>query len=179
MAVPHTSASGAPRTIAEALGQITWLFTQSPVHKHLKIADLEWSIMPAILHEQFRVFRFGPLPGLESAKPEDFLPGFTKDGLEQMPLGVALWGFLSDAAEAKVENGERLTADEWKSGEKLWLLELVTPFAAPENKLSEIMLADLLNGPFKNKRFSLHRTDPKTGRKDKVTLGGDSQTVPA
>lgn len=162
---------GTPRTVAEALGQITWLFSQSPTHKQLRIGDLEWSVMPAILHEQFRIFRFGPLPGLENAKPEDFLPGMTRDGLEQMPLGVALWGWLSASAEDKVERGERLDGTEWKSGDRLWLLELISPFATPENRLSEIMLADLLQGPFKDKAFSLHRTDPQTGRKDKITLG--------
>ncbi|MFC7535910.1 toxin-activating lysine-acyltransferase [Sphingomonas sp. GCM10030256] len=165
------NASGTPKTIAEALGQVTWLFTQSPAHKHLKISDLEWSVMPALVHEQFRIFSFGPLPGLEDAKPEDLLPGVTREGLEQMPLGVALWGWLSPAAEEKVEAGERLSAEEWKSGDRLWLLELIAPFATAENKLAEIMLADLMQGPFAGKRFSLHRTDPATGRKDKITLG--------
>jgi cytolysin-activating lysine-acyltransferase len=168
----QTPPDGTPRTIAEALGQITWLFSQSPLHKHLAIGDLEWSVMPPILHEQFRVFRFGPLPGLEHAKPEDFVAGITKEGLEQMPLGVAFWGLLSDAAEAKVEAGERLDANDWKSGDKLWLLELITPFATPDNKLGEAMLADLLQGPFAGKKFSLHRTDPQTGVKSKFTLGG-------
>jgi cytolysin-activating lysine-acyltransferase len=166
-------ASGTPRTVAEALGQITWLFSQSPLHQQLKIKDLEWSVMPAIMVEQFRLFYFGPLPGLENVKPEDFLPGFTKEGLEQMPLGVAFWGYLNEAAEAKVDKGERLAPDEWKSGNNLWLLELITPFATPENKLTEVMFADLLQGPFKGKRFSLHRTDPKTGQKTKFTIGED------
>jgi cytolysin-activating lysine-acyltransferase len=61
---------------------------------------------------------------------------------------------------------------DWNSGDRLWLLELITPFATPENKLAEIMFADLLNGPFKGKRFTLHRTDPTTGVKDRITLGG-------
>lgn len=170
-----TGESGAPRTIAEALGQITWLFSQSPLHKQLPIAALEWSVMPAILHEQFRVFRFGPLPGLENVAPEELAPGFTKEGLEQMPLGVAFWGRLSAAAEKKVEAGTRLEAAEWNSGDRLWLLELISPFATNENKLAEAMLADLIQGPFAGQRFSLHRTDPATGRKDKITLGGAAQ----
>lgn len=169
--------NGGPRSVAEALGQITWLLSQSPVHKHLKLADLEWSIMPALLHEQFRVFRFGPLPGLEAARPEDLVPGVTKEGLEQMPLGVALWGWLSEAVEQKVERGERLDPADWKSGDRLWLLELISPFATPENRLAEVMLADLIAGPFAGKPFSLHRTDPATGRKDKITLG--AQAAPA
>jgi cytolysin-activating lysine-acyltransferase len=170
----QTSApAGTPKNVAEALGQITWLFSQSPLHQHLKIKDLEWSVMPAILLEQFRLFYFGPLPGLKNVKPEEFLPGFTKEGLEQMPLGVAFWGKLNEAAETKADRGERLTAEDWKSGDRLWLLELITPFATPENKLAEAMFADLLQGPFKGKRFSLHRTDPKTGQKTKFTLGED------
>ncbi|WP_222872772.1 toxin-activating lysine-acyltransferase [Hankyongella ginsenosidimutans] len=127
-----TQDQGGPRTVAEALGQITWLFSQSPVHKHLKIADLEWSVMPAILVEQFRVFRFGPLPGTEGMDVDQLLPGITKEGIEQMPLGVALWGNLSASAEQKVERGERLQASDWNSGDRLWLLELISPFATPK-----------------------------------------------
>jgi cytolysin-activating lysine-acyltransferase len=54
---------GTPRTVAEALGQMTWLLSQSPLHRELPINALEWSFMPVILTEQFRIFRFGPLPG--------------------------------------------------------------------------------------------------------------------
>lgn len=162
-----------PKTVAEALGQIVWLFSQSPLHRHLKIADLEWSVMPAVLLEQFRVFSFGPLPGLEDVKPEEFLPGFTREGLEQMPLGVAFWGMLSEEAEERLERGERLQNDDWNSGDRLWLLELIAPFSTPENKLTEVMLLDLVNGPFRGRRFSLHKTDPATGVKHKITLGGE------
>jgi len=169
-------ANNGPRSVAEALGQITWLLTQSPVHKHLKLGDLEWSIMPALLQEQFRVFRFGPLPGLEAVNPGDFIPGVTKEGLEQMPLGIALWAWLSEAAEQKVERGERLEPAEWKSGDRLWLLELIAPFSTAENRLAEVMMADLINGPFAGQEFSLHRTDPATGRKDRITFGRHTQT---
>ena len=165
-----TSQNGGPGTVAEALGQIMWLFTQSPAHAQLRIADLEWSVMPALLVEQFRVFRFGPLPGLENTRPEDLLPGVTREGLERMPLGVALWGELSAEAEAKVEAGRRLEHAEWRSGDRLWLLELISPFATPENRLTETMLADLVAGPFAGRAFSLHSTDPNTGRKDRVTI---------
>ena len=163
--------TGAPRTVAEALGQVVWLLSQSPQHRELKIKDLEWSFMPAILFEQFRVFRFGPLPGLENVDPKTFAPaGLTKESLEQIPLGVAIWARLSESAEAKLEKGERLTMDDWKSGDRVWLVELISPFATKENKLAEAMLLDLMQGPFKNFAFSLHRTDPATGRRDKVRV---------
>jgi cytolysin-activating lysine-acyltransferase len=171
--------STGPKTVAEALGQIVWLFSQSPLHRHLKIADLEWSVMPAVLLEQFRVFSFGPLPGLENVRPEDLLPGFTHEGLEQMPLGVAIWGLLSEEAEDRLERGERMRNEDWKSGDRLWLLELISPFSTPENKLTEVMLVDLVNGPFRGRRFSLHKTDPQSGLKHKITLGDPSSEEPA
>ena len=166
-----TAPPGTPRTVAEALGQVVWLLSQSPTHRELKIKDIEWSLMPPILLEQFRIFRFGPLPGLENVDPKSFLPiGLDKAGFEQLPLGIAIWAKLSEAAEAKLEKGERLTAEEWNSGDRVWLVELISPFANKENKLSEIMLLDLMQGPFKHTAFHLHRTDPATGRRDKVRV---------
>lgn len=122
-----------------------------------------------MLFEQFRVFRFGPLPGSENVDPESFAKlGLTKAGLEQMPLGVAIWAKLSAEAEARLEEGEKLKTEDWRSGDRVWLVEMISPFATAENKLSEAMLLDLMQGPFKSTAFNLHRTDPATGRRDKV-----------
>lgn len=163
--------AGAPRTVAEALGQIVWLLSQSPLHKELKIKDLEWSFMPAIIQEQFRIFSFGPLPGVEKIDSASLPQGaITGEDFEKMPLGVALWAKLSEAAEKKLERGEHLTLDEWKSGDRVWLVELIAPFANKENKLAEGMLLDLIKGPFAKTPFNLHRTDPATGRRDKVHM---------
>ena len=169
-AAVKTPPPGVPRTVAEALGQVVWLLSQSPLHREIRIKDLEWSFMPAILYEQFRIFRFGPLPGTENIDPATLAAGFTREAVEQLPLGVAIWGKLSAAAEAKLEKGERLSHEEWRSGERVWLIELISPFTTPENKLSEAMLLDLMQGPFRTTPFNLHRTDPATGRRDKVHI---------
>ena len=165
---PGAPPPGVPRTVAEALGQIVWLLSQSPVHKELQIKALEWSFMPAILHEQFRVFRFGKLPGLENVDAAKLGTGMTAEALEQMPLGVAIWTKLSEAAEKKLEKGEHLTLEEWKSGDRVWLVEMISPFANAQNKLAEVMLMDMIQGPFRQTAFNLHRTDPGTGRRDKI-----------
>ena len=167
---PGGALPGVPRTVGEALGQIVWLLSQSPTHRELRIKDLEWSVMPAILHEQFRIFRFGPLPGPSEIDPEKLVPGISKEGIEQLPLGVAIWARLSAHAESKLENGEHLTAAEWQSGDRVWLVELISPFSTGANKLAEAMLLDLMQGPFRATPFSLHRTDPKTGRREKVHM---------
>jgi cytolysin-activating lysine-acyltransferase len=155
-------------TYGDAFGQIVWLLSQSKIHRELKIKDLEWSFMPAVMHQQFRIFRFGPLPGVEPSKLLEQVQNVKM--IEQMPLGVAIWAKLSEEAEAKLERGEHLSQDEWKSGDRIWLVELVSPYATPENKLQEAMLVDLVSGPFKDVAFSLHRTDPKTGKREKITM---------
>jgi cytolysin-activating lysine-acyltransferase len=165
------SQPGAPRTVAEALGQIVWLLSQSPLHKELKIKDLEWSFMPPVIAQQFRIFTFGPLPGSDKLDKAAFAAsGLTQEGIEHMPLGVAIWAKLSADAEAKLENGERLMLPEWTSGDRVWLVELIAPFATKENKLAEAMLIDLIKGPFRHTAFNLHRTDPATGRRDKIHM---------
>jgi len=156
------------KTYGDALGQIVWLLSQSPTHRELKVKDLEWSFMPAVMHQQFRIFRFGPLPGLDAAALAP--KGLDKAAIERLPLGVAIWGKLSADAEAKLENGTHLKPEEWNSGDRVWLIELISPYATPQNKLSEAMLLDLMKGPFKDTKFSLHRTDPQSGVRSKVEI---------
>ncbi|MEP7243343.1 MAG: hypothetical protein ABI885_06610 [Gammaproteobacteria bacterium] len=58
----------------------------------------------------------------------------------------------------------------------VWLVELISPFATPANKISEAMLLDLAQGPFRETPFNLHRTDPATGRRDRVRLSSHIKT---
>ena len=150
------AAQAAPKpTVSHMLGEVTWLLSQSPTHKHFAIGDLEWLVMPAILLEQFRVFHG-----------------------EKHPLGFALWATFSEEVEARFKEqaaagqGVRLRPQDWKSGDRLWLIELVAPFATAENKLQDAMLADLVQGVFKGKSFKLHTTDPSTGKREEKEVKG-------
>lgn len=90
------------------------------------------------------------------------------------PLGVAFWAYLSEEAEKKLESGVgRLRPDEWKSGDRLWLVDLAAPFATPENKQTEVMMADLIKNVFGTQKFKFHRTDPETRKREVVEMGGD------
>jgi cytolysin-activating lysine-acyltransferase len=112
--------------------------------------------MPALLHEQFYVFRDG-----------------------EQPVGLALWAKCNKAAEAKLERGmiepeNRLTLEEWKSGDHVWLVDLIAPFANAENKQREIMIADLISGPLAGQAFNFHQTDPQTGVRTVQKVGADA-----
>lgn len=143
-------------TVSHILGEIVWLLTQAPLHRQLQLVDLEWMVMPALMHEQYYVFRDG-----------------------DKPVGVAFWAKVSPEAEAKIERGilkpeNRLTPEDWVGGDTIWLIDLVAPFANKTNRHHEIMIADLIAGPLNGKAFKLHQTDPKTGRRKVVTIEKDT-----
>lgn len=136
-----------PPTVSHILGEMTWLLSQSPLHNGLQIRDLEWLVMPALIHQQFYLFREG-----------------------DRPVGLALWAKCTPAAEKKLEGGmiepaNRLTLEEWCSGDRIWLVDLVAPFASAENRHREIMIADLVSGPLAGREFRFHQTDPATGKR--------------
>jgi len=120
------------KTVAQVLGEITWLMSQSPVHKQLFVGDLEWFAMPAILLEQFRIWN-GP----------------------NSPAAVALWATVSDETQARLEAGaNKLRPDEWQNGDNPWLIDLVAPFGAVDE-----ILADLSLSVFDGKPFKFHNID--------------------
>jgi len=100
------------KTVAQVLGEVAWLMTQSPRHKQVALGDLEWLVMPALLLGQFRIFYQG-----------------------EQPVGVALWALADDTVAKRIDGGDnRLTAVECKSGSNLRIIELVAPFGG-ENEM--------------------------------------------
>ena len=143
-------------TVSHLFGEITWLLSQSPLHRHFTLADLEWLVMPPLLHRQFHIFY--------------------DDG---KPVGLATWARCNEGATAKLRNGvldpdHRLTLDEWASGDDVWLVDLVAPFGTAENRHNEIMLADLICGPLAGQAFTFHETDAVTGRRSERIMSADA-----
>jgi len=133
------------RTVAQVLGEITWLLSQTASHKHLTLGDLEWAVMPAILLNQFQIFYN-----------------------EKQPVAVAMWALLSEEKEklltAQIEANKpaRLDPVAWRSGDRLWLLDLVSPFATPENNFYEKLIDQIAAGLFKDKPFRFIRLNTTT-----------------
>jgi cytolysin-activating lysine-acyltransferase len=104
----HTRSHAEPpsKTVAQVLGEIAWLMTQSPRHRAIALGDLEWLVMPAILLRQFRIFYKG-----------------------EQPVGVALWALADELVAKRIDAGDkRLAAVEWKSGTNMRVVDIVAPF---------------------------------------------------
>ncbi|MGE0830347.1 MAG: toxin-activating lysine-acyltransferase [Hyphomonadaceae bacterium] len=124
--------------MAHALGEVTWLLTQSPIHKQMFLADLEWFAMPPLLLEQFRVF-YGPAQ----------VPGGPP-----MPAAVAFWAMVTEETETRLAAGaHKLAPHEWRAGDRPWLIELIAPFGAQDE-----ILRDLAANIFKGREFKFHMT---------------------
>ena len=104
------------KTVAQVLGEIAWLMTQSPRHKVIPIGDLEWLVMPAILLRQFRIFYQG-----------------------EQPVGVALWALVDELVAKRIDAGEtRLAAVEWKIGGNMRIIDVVAPFGGEAEMRSKV-----------------------------------------
>jgi cytolysin-activating lysine-acyltransferase len=110
---------GMTKTVAQVLGEITWLMTQSAGHKSFFIGDLEWMVMTPILMQQFRMF-------------------YEKD----KPIGVVLWAYTDAETSARLtEGGTRLRPQDWKSdnpNSQAWVVDIIAPFGG-----GDAMVADL------------------------------------
>jgi cytolysin-activating lysine-acyltransferase len=117
IAAPARGQTAPPsKTVAQVLGEIAWLMTQSPRHKAIPLADLEWLVMPALLLRQFRIFYHG-----------------------EQPVGVALWALADDLVAKRIDAGDkRLAAVEWKSGSNIRIIDVVAPFGGEAEMRGQI-----------------------------------------
>ncbi|SRR5258706_427554 len=117
---------GHAKTISSVFGEIVWLMSQSPLHKQFFVSDLEWFVMTPVLLKQFRMF-------------------YAKD----RPIGVVFWGFVNDEVEERLKAGTtKLRPQDWKSGDKLWVVEVIAPFGGAEE-----MVKDLKEKVFPDRKF--------------------------
>src|SRR2546422_5046513 len=90
---------------ASLLGQVAWLMMQSPVHRHLFLADLEYRVAPPLMLQQFRLYR-----------------------RDNVPVAFVSWALLTEEVEKRVQSGAwRLQPADWRSGDRLWVVDLVAP----------------------------------------------------
>lgn len=90
---------------ATILGEVIWLLSYSKLHQDWPIGSIQQWVFPALLHNQFRIYR-------RSGKPRGFVS----------------WAWMSkEIEEAYVLNTSSLRPEGWKSGERGWIIDFVAP----------------------------------------------------
>ena len=95
----------APALDSSVLGEVTWLMTQSELHRDWPLASVVQWVLPALLNNQYRLYR-----------------------QNDRPIGYVSWGWLSAEAETGyVQDPSSLQPKDWQSGDRLWLLDWIAP----------------------------------------------------
>lgn len=107
-----------PAELETVLGAINWLTIHSPQHRHLFISDLEWAIIPPVMLKQFKLF-----------KDED-----------NKTIAFTSWAKISEEVENRIlkTGNTKLAPGEWNSGDRIHLIDVLTPFGGNRNVISTL-----------------------------------------
>lgn len=105
------------------LGEMTWLYSMSELHRTWPIGSIHQWLLPALMHRQYRIYHKG-----------------------KKPVGLITWARMSKEVEtAYVRNTRSLQPKDWNSGDRLWGLDLVAPFGD-----GKLIIQDLRTNVFPN-----------------------------
>lgn len=86
-------------------GDFAFLAMRSAHHRQMSVANMHMAFEPPIELGQFKLFRF--------------------DGI---PRGLLTWAWLGPEAERRLVSGGTLSPDDWRSGDHLWLIDVIAPY---------------------------------------------------
>jgi cytolysin-activating lysine-acyltransferase len=132
------------------LGPVAWLYGRTQDRRFLFLSDLDWAVMPPITLDQCRLFMKG-----------------------KMPFAFITWAFVSDEVHQRLLGGlNKLAPHEWKSGNHLWLIDVVTPFGSTNELLADLhqlKFKDQANLPYLRpnlvtQKFDVHYFQPPAAK---------------
>ncbi|AHM03546.1 RTX toxin-activating lysine-acyltransferase (type I secretion system) [Roseibacterium elongatum DSM 19469] len=86
-------------------GDLSFLAFRSPRHQQMQLAVLRRYIEPPVMLGQFRIFR-----------------------IDEVPRAAVTGGFLSETAERKLIAGDALDPEDWRAGDRMWIIDLMAPY---------------------------------------------------
>jgi len=92
------------------LGPVSWLLLSGAATRHMLLSDLEWRVMPALMLDQAKLYLRG-----------------------ETPIAFASWARLSEAVAQRYRMPpHQLAPSDWKSGDQVWLVDVLTPFGGAQ-----------------------------------------------
>ena len=114
-----------PGELETILGAINWLTIHSPQHRHLFIGDLDWAILPPVMLKQFKLF-----------KDQD-----------NKTIAFTSWAKISQDVEDRIlkTGNTKLAPGDWNSGDKIHLIDVLTPFGGNRNIITKLYETEFNN----------------------------------
>jgi cytolysin-activating lysine-acyltransferase len=128
---------------ALVLGKAVAVMLASPRHRAMPLGDLFAQLAPAIKLKQIAIAEARP-QGSESENV--------------VPIGLVMWATLSEEVEQRLLADEsrkfRLRPEDWRSGDRPWLLEALGPQKAVVEMIKQVVAGPLKGRPLKVQRRS-------------------------
>ena len=146
---------------AQSFSQIVAVLMRDPNFRNMRLADLQWLVLPPVMAGQFKLAQV-PIPqgrakGQEAGKAPQ---GATaQEGGVLVPMAVALWARVSPEIDKglseSLEKQVRLRPNQWASGDKVWLMAVAgDPRAKPQ------FLKQLAETEFKGQHVQMRLRGP-------------------
>ncbi len=98
------------------LGPVAWLMMQQAHTKHTLLSELEWRVIPPLMHEQCKLFM-----------------------RNDAPLAFVSWGkFSKEVANRYRTPPHQLSFGDWTSGDDIWVVDVIAPFGGVTHLMNEI-----------------------------------------
>jgi cytolysin-activating lysine-acyltransferase len=134
---------------AQSFAQVVAVLMRDANFSQMRLADLEWLVLPPIMSGQFRL--------AQMPAPQGRLKG--KDGGVLVPVAVALWARVSAAVDKQLSEGldktVRLGPGDWASGDNVWLMAV-----AGDRRAIPKFIDQLAKTEFKGQRVKMRVRGP-------------------
>lgn len=146
--------------MSQTFAQVVAVLMRDRNFRNMKLADLEWLVIPPILAGQWKL-------GQTSAPPPPGQANVKAQGGVVVPVAVLLWATVSPAVDKRLsENLDAamvLKPGEWASGDIIWLIVAGGDPAAVPKFIKQLAVTD-----FKGKQVKMRVAGP--GGKPQVQL---------
>ncbi|MEL7116022.1 MAG: toxin-activating lysine-acyltransferase [Pseudomonadota bacterium] len=115
-----------------AYGDLMFLAFRSERHRQMSTATLQTYLEPPLELGQYRIFRF-----------------------DDVPRGMYTWAWLDRSGERRLIRGDPLAPEDWRSGERLWIIDLIAPYRGMTKSMVRFIMTP---GNFTDKEFWFRRT---------------------
>jgi cytolysin-activating lysine-acyltransferase len=154
--------------LGQSFAQVVAVLMRDRNFRQMRLADLEWLVLPPLMAGQFRLAQMPALQRGTAGSTQPGVQGSTlasdkgKDGGDGgmlVPVAVALWARVSAVIDRQLsENLDkvvRLGAGDWASGEHVWLMAV-----AGDRRIVPKLLEQLAKDEFKGQRVKTRVRGP-------------------
>src|SRR5262245_61069473 len=134
---------------AQSFAQIVAVLMRDPNFRKMRLADLEWLVLPPVMAGQFKLAQI--------PSPQGHVKG--KEGGVLVPVAVALWARVSAAIDKglseNLDKAVRLGPGDWASGDNIWLMAV-----AGDQRAVPRFIEELAKTEFKGQRVKMRVRGP-------------------